>query len=78
LAVRFGVTVLNSPGTIDADYRGEIEVILINHGEREFRVTDGMRIAQLIVAPVLSSVWIEEEQLDSTVRSDGGFGSTGN
>ncbi|PCJ57710.1 MAG: dUTP diphosphatase [Rhodospirillaceae bacterium] len=77
LALRHGITVLNSPGTIDADYRGEIGVLLINHGEAPFTVERGMRIAQLVVAPVTRTIWQEVETLPESVRGDGGFGSTG-
>ena len=77
LALKHGVTVLNSPGTIDADYRGEIGIILINLGETAFRVERGMRIAQLVVAPVNTVIWQEKETLPATDRADGGFGSTG-
>jgi dUTP pyrophosphatase len=77
LALRHGVTVLNAPGTIDADYRGEVSVILINHGEVPFTIERGMRIAQLVVAPVRSVVWSPVDDLSGTARSDGGFGSTG-
>ncbi len=77
LAVKHGVTVLNSPGTIDADYRGEIGVILINHGDEPFTVTRGMRIAQMVIAPVSRAQWREVDALDETGRGDGGFGSTG-
>jgi dUTP pyrophosphatase len=77
LAVRHGVTVLNSPGTIDADYRGEVSVILINHGAAAFMIERGMRVAQLVVAPVRSVVWSPVEDLPDTGRGDGGFGSTG-
>jgi len=77
LAVRHGVTVLNAPGTIDADYRGEIQVPIINHGAETFTVTRGMRIAQMIIAPVATATLVEVEALDDTVRSNGGFGSTG-
>jgi dUTP pyrophosphatase len=77
LAAKNGVTVLNSPGTIDADYRGEIKVILINFGETDFLVEPKSRIAQLIVAPVLQIRWDEVETLPQTARGDGGFGSTG-
>ncbi len=77
LAARHGITVLNSPGTIDADYRGEISVILINLGEAVFRIERGMRIAQLVVAPVTAVTWDEQTTLSESVRSDGGFGSTG-
>ena len=77
LALRHGVTVLNSPGTIDADYRGEIRVILINLGADPFTVIRGMRIAQLIIAPVLQAVMHERVNLDETTRGVAGFGSTG-
>ncbi|HWF97292.1 MAG TPA: dUTP diphosphatase [Xanthobacteraceae bacterium] len=77
LAARHGVTVLNSPGTIDADYRGEIQVILINLGQESFTVTRGMRIAQLIIAPTVQVTIRETTKLDETTRGVGGFGSTG-
>ncbi len=77
LAAKNGVTVLNSPGTIDADYRGEVGVILINHGREPFTVTRGARIAQMIVAPVSSVKWKETDTLSDTDRGAGGFGSTG-
>lgn len=77
LAARYGVTVLNSPGTIDADYRGEIAVVLINHGEAAFRIERGMRIAQLVIAPVTAVRWQETTRLSPTARAEGGFGSTG-
>ncbi len=77
LAARHGVTVLNTPGTIDADYRGEIQVILINLGHEPFAVKRGMRIAQLIVAPVLRARISESQALEKTSRGSGGFGSTG-
>ncbi len=77
LALRHGVTVLNSPGTIDADYRGEIGVILINHGDAAFTVTRGARIAQLVVAPVARVAWREDDALSESARGAGGFGSTG-
>jgi len=77
LAAKNGVTVLNTPGTIDADYRGEISVILINHGKDAFTVTRGMRIAQIVVAPVRTVMLEEKENLDDTARGAGGFGSTG-
>ncbi len=77
LALKNGVTVLNSPGTIDADYRGEIGIILINHGDAPFVVTRGMRIAQLIVAPVTQLSWVETIELPTTTRGTGGYGSTG-
>ena len=77
LAVEHGVTVLNAPGTIDADYRGEVKVPLINLGERPFAVTRGMRIAQLVVAAVVPVSFVEAPELDETDRGKGGFGSTG-
>ncbi len=77
LAARFGVTVLNAPGTVDSDYRGEIQVLLINHGSEPYEITRGMRIAQLVVAPVTGVDWREAEELDGTSRGGGGFGSTG-
>jgi len=77
LAFKHGVTCLNTPGTVDADYRGEVKVILINLGEEDFVVRRGERIAQLIVAPVVQAVWSEVESLDETARGAGGFGSTG-
>jgi len=77
LALKHGITGLNSPGTIDADYRGEIGVILINHGDEAFIVERGMRIAQMVIAPVTLADWREVESLDDTARGAGGFGSTG-
>ena len=77
LAYKKGITVLNSPGTIDADYRGEIGVILINLSEEDFVVTDGERIAQMIVAPYTKAQWLDVEELSITERGEGGFGSTG-
>lgn len=77
LAAKHQVTVLNSPGTIDADYRGEITVLLINHGKVPFEITRGMRIAQLVIAPVVQANLVEVETLDETKRGAGGFGSTG-
>ncbi len=77
LALKLGVTVLNAPGTIDADYRGEIGVILINHGTETFAVERGMRIAQMIIAPVSRADWQEVPSLPESDRGDGGFGSTG-
>lgn len=78
LAVRHGVTVLNSPGTVDADYRGEVQVILVNLGTDAFVVHRGMRIAQLVVAPVTRAEIVEVNALPPTARASGGFGSTGN
>ena len=72
-----GVTVLNAPGTIDADYRGEVKVLLINLGEAPFTITRGMRIAQLVVAPVAAAAFVEVDALSPTERGSGGFGSTG-
>ncbi|HSZ66084.1 MAG TPA: dUTP diphosphatase [Xanthobacteraceae bacterium] len=77
LALRYGVTVLNSPGTIDADYRGEIQIILVNLGSEAFVINRGMRIAQLVIAPISHVKLVESASLDSTERSVGGFGSTG-
>jgi dUTP pyrophosphatase len=77
LALRHGVTCLNSPGTIDADYRGEVQVILINHGSEAFTVRRGERIAQLLISPVAQASWREVESLGETQRGQGGFGSTG-
>ncbi len=77
LAARHGVTVLNSPGTIDADYRGEIKVILVNHGEEPFVVERGERVAQLVVARYSRVRWNESEELAETHRGEGGFGHTG-
>jgi dUTP pyrophosphatase len=77
LALRRGVTVLNAPGTIDADYRGEVQVLLVNLGQEPFPITRGMRIAQLVVAPVTRVELVEAETLDDTARAASGFGSTG-
>ena len=77
LAVKSGVTVLNTPGTIDADYRGEIKVILINHGQESFIVERGMRIAQMVIAKHASVKWKVVKGLEDTERGEGGFGSTG-
>jgi len=77
LAFKNGVSVANTPGTIDADYRGEIKVILINLGQEEFTISRGMRIAQMLVAPVTRVTWELAESLDETARGAGGFGSTG-
>jgi dUTP pyrophosphatase len=77
LAVKFGVTVLNSPGTIDCDYRGEIKVPLINHGTEDFAIARGDRIAQMVIAPVTQVQLTEVAQLSATQRGAGGFGSSG-
>ena len=77
LALRHGVTVLNAPGTIDADYRGEVQVLLVNLGQEPFIIRHGDRIAQLVVAPVVQARLVEVQLLDDTVRGAGGFGSTG-
>lgn len=77
LAVRHGVTVLNAPGTVDADFRGEIHVVLVNLGNKPFTIMRGMRIAQLVVAPTMRAKICEVASLDETTRGSGGFGSTG-
>ena len=77
LAAMAGVTCLNTPGTIDSDYRGEVKVILINLGEEDFTIRRGDRIAQMVVAPMAQAAWIEVDSLDETARGAGGFGSTG-
>ncbi len=77
LAARDGVTVLNTPGTVDADYRGEVKVILINLGDAPFTVTRGMRVAQMVIAPVTQAEMVEADTLPETERGAGGFGSTG-
>lgn len=77
LALRKGVTQVNAPGTIDSDYRGEIQVILINHGEERVTIRRGDRIAQLVIAPVARVRWLEGPTLEATQRGEGGFGSTG-
>lgn len=77
LAARHGVTVLNAPGTVDSDYRGEVKVILINHGRAAVTICHGDRIAQLVVAPVTRVSLVESETLEATARGAGGFGSTG-
>jgi dUTP pyrophosphatase len=77
LAAKHGLTCLNSPGTIDSDYRGELKVILINHGAEPFTINRGERIGQMVLAPVTRIVWQEVENLDETERGAGGFGSTG-
>lgn len=77
LALKHGITVLNSPDTIDADYRGEVKVLLINHGAEPFRLQRGDRIAQMVVAPVTRASWREATELPDSARGGGGFGSTG-
>jgi dUTP pyrophosphatase len=77
LALKHGVTVPNTPGTIDSDYRGELKVILINHGDSAFEVRRGDRVAQLVLAPVTQATWLPVDELDETERGEGGFGSTG-
>ena len=77
LALKHGVTVPNTPGTIDSDYRGELKVILINHGSDAFEIRRGDRIAQLVLAPVTQASWLKVDELDETARAEGGFGSTG-
>ncbi|RMH79979.1 MAG: dUTP diphosphatase [Acidobacteria bacterium] len=77
LAFNYGITLLNTPGTIDADYRGEIKVILLNLGEEDFLVKRGDRIAQMVIAPVVRVDWVEVDELENTERGSGGFGSTG-
>ena len=77
LAVKHGVTVLNAPGTIDSDYRGEIKVPLINHGTEDFVIARGDRIAQMVIAAVTQATWLDVDSLDETARGAGGFGSSG-
>ena len=77
LALKYGISLPNTPGTIDCDYRGELKVILINLGQEDFVIRRGDRIAQLVVAPVTQAAWVEVGDLDETVRGAGGFGSTG-
>ena len=77
LAMKNSITVLNTPGTIDADYRGEIKVIIINLGNKNFEVTNGTRIAQMVLCPISKAKLLEVDDLDNTTRGDGGFGSTG-
>src|SRR6056297_159468 len=77
LAYKHGITMLNTPGTIDSDYRGEVKVLAINHGEEEFTISHGERIAQMVIAPVSQAKIHEVQSLDETERSEGGFGSTG-
>lgn len=77
LALKHGISVSNSPGTIDSDYRGELKVILINHGAQAFEIRRGDRVAQLVLAPVTRAAWLTVDELESTERGEGGFGSTG-
>jgi dUTP pyrophosphatase len=77
LALKDGLAVLNAPGTIDSDYRGEVKVILANLGDRPVTIARGMRVAQLLLAPVIRAGWVEVDRLDATARGQGGFGSTG-
>lgn len=77
LALKHGISVPNTPGTIDSDYRGELKVILINHGVEDFEIRRGDRIAQLVLAPVTRASWLPVDELDETSRGEGGFGSTG-
>ena len=77
LALKHGITVPNTPGTIDSDYRGELKVLLINHGSEPFPIARGDRVAQLVLAPVVQAAWEEVDELDATTRGAGGFGSTG-
>ncbi|HEY5412097.1 MAG TPA: dUTP diphosphatase, partial [Caulobacteraceae bacterium] len=76
-AIRQGITCLNTPGTVDSDYRGEVKVILINLGEEDAMIRRGDRIAQMVICPVTQADWVESETLDETSRGAGGFGSTG-
>ncbi|MFT5206296.1 MAG: dUTP pyrophosphatase [Candidatus Omnitrophota bacterium] len=78
LALKHGISMVNSPGTIDSDYRGVIGLIVINHGDNDFVIAPGMRIAQMVVQEVIQAIWQEEGDLDNTNRSEGGFGHTGN
>ncbi len=77
LAFKNGITVLNTPGTIDSDYRGELKVLLINHSQTPFTITQGMRIAQIVIAPVYRAEFVIQEVLETTARGEGGFGHTG-
>ena len=77
LALKHGITVPNTPGTIDSDYRGELKILLINHGTEPFAIARGDRVAQLVLAPVVQARWDEVDELDDTSRGSGGFGSTG-
>jgi dUTP pyrophosphatase len=77
LALKHGISAPNAPGTIDSDYRGELKIILINHGQESFAIRRGDRIAQLVLAPVTRGTWLEVDDLGETARGEGGFGSTG-
>lgn len=77
LALKHGITVLNAPGTVDSDYRGEVSVLLVNLGDQPVRIARGVRIAQMVVAPVTRIAWREQTTLDDTQRGAGGYGSTG-
>ena len=77
LAIKHGISLVNSPGTIDADYRGEVKVLLINHGQDAFTINRGDRIAQMVIAPVLQADWAVVDDLEATARGEGGFGHTG-
>jgi len=77
LAAKYGITILNTPGTIDWDYRGEVKVCLINHGQKVFTITNGDRIAQLVLAPVVTANYVASDVLSDTKRGSGGYGSTG-
>jgi dUTP pyrophosphatase len=77
LAIKHGISMVNSPGTIDADYRGEVKVLLINHGQEAFTINRGDRIAQMVIAPYLRADWRVVEDLEATARGEGGFGHTG-
>jgi len=77
LALEHGITILNSPGTVDSDYRGELKIILVNLGERDFRVRNGDRIAQIVFSPVVRVSFLRQDEIAATTRGSGGFGSTG-
>ena len=77
LAAKYGITVLNTPGTIDSDYRGELKIILINHGKESFTINNGDRIAQIVVSPVIQAQFIQVQDINQTERGSGGFGHTG-
>ena len=77
MAAKYGITVLNTPGTIDSDYRGELKIILINHGKESFTINNGDRIAQIVVSPVIQAQFIQVQDINQTERGSGGFGHTG-